>query len=229
MSVYEAIKDIAELLSYIATPLLAYFAWKMLGQLKIGGLQVKAAVDQILIAKKISQIQSKREAIKIATEQSVLFAEKIIPEINKFIQLKNQNKYPILSKAVVVEDWPNIQCKTDNLPGLLKEIESNNGLVPKTLNQLEGLAMFFCCGVADANTAYRPLSASFCGYIKNFLPFIIISHEHGKQFSNILTLYGAWEMRNQAEKAEKEISKHKSHLSKIKVPELKAFGTENNC
>jgi len=229
MLTFDEIKISTEILSYLSSPILAFFAWKMLEQLKIGSAQVKAAADQIITSKKISEIQTKREAMKIASEQAVYFAEKIIPEISKFLKLKEQNKYPILSKAEVIEDWPNIQCKTNDISGLIREIYSNEGLVVKTLNKIEGFSMFFACGVADADTAYKPLCTSFCGYIKNFLPYLIVVHEKHNQFSHTMSLYGAWGMRKHVEHAEKEISKHKEHLSKIKVPEIKPFGTENNC
>jgi len=94
MPTFSQIKDIAELLSFLCAPVILFFAWKMLDQLKIGGEQVKAALDQIITSKKISQIQSKRESIKIAAEQSVLYAKEIIPEMDKFIKLQKQNKYP---------------------------------------------------------------------------------------------------------------------------------------
>lgn len=235
MGIYQETKCAAELISFLSAPVVAFFAWKMLGQLKIGSNQVKAAVDQILTAKNISQIQSKRESIKIAAEQSVFYAEKIIPEMEKILKLKNEKKFPILSNAEVVEDWPNIQCKTDNLPGLIKEVESNT-LILKTLNQLEGLAMFFVCGVADTNAAYRPLCSTFCGYIRLFIPYIVIANDQFRMYSNILALYGIWASRDKAERAakeiakqESEISKQKEHLSKIKVPDIKPYGTQGNC
>jgi len=232
MPTFSQIKDIAELLSFLCAPVILFFAWKMLDQLKIGGEQVKAALDQIITSKKISQIQSKRESIKIAAEQSVLYAKEIIPEMDKFIKLQKQNKYPILSRATVIESIDggmNIQCQTDDLPGLNKEVLSNDGLVIKTLNKLEGLAMYFVCGVADANAAYRPLVSTFCNYIKTFLPYIVIANEQYRQYSNILVLYCAWKVRVEAEHSAQEIEKHKQHLSKIKVPELKPHGTQENC
>lgn len=229
MPTFAEIKSVAEFLSYLATPLLAFFAYKMLGQLKIGSDQVKAATEQIITTKKASEIQSKRESLKIAAEQVNFFAEKIIPDIEKFLRLKENRKYPILSKAIVTENWPTIECKTDDLGGLIKEVETNDGLVIKTLNRVEGFAMFFTCGVADADAAYRPICRAFCDYVKIFLPFIIIANEKFNHYSNILSLYTAWCMRNSVEKAEKEISKQKQHLSKIKVPEMNPLGTKQNC
>lgn len=226
---YQIARGIAELLSFLSAPILAFFAWKMLGQLTIGSSQVKAALDQINTSKRISHVQAKREAIKIAAEQSVFYAEKILPEMEKFMKLQKGNKYPILSRAEIIENLPDIQCKTDDLPGLIKEIHSNNGLVLKTLNQLEGFAMYFVCGIADSDSAYRPICSTFCSYIKLFLPYLVIANDHYRQFSNVLGLYVAWASRDQAERAAKEIEKHKEHLSKIKVPEMNPYGTEKNC
>lgn len=225
---FETIRSYSELLYFLTAPILAFFAWRMLGQLRIGSEQVKAAAEQIVTSKKISEVHAKREAMKIAAEQATYFSEKIIPDIAKFTKLKDQGKYPILSRAVVNESWPNIESKTDDLPGLMKEVYSNDGLAVKTLNKVEGFAMYFACGVADANIAYRPLCITYCNYIKNFLPFIIVSHEQRKQFSNALFLYGAWGMRSHVEDTEKEISKHKEHLSKIKMPDVKPYGCEIN-
>lgn len=225
MFCFETVKDYAELTYFLTAPVLVFFAWRMLEQLKIGSAQVKAASEQIIMAKKISEITATRESIKLAAEQAAYFADKIIPEIGKFLKLKEQGKYPILSRCTVTENWPNIESKTNDLPGLLKELESNDGLAIKTLNKIEGFAMFFACGVADADAAYRPVCVSFCNYIRYFLPYIIIANDQHNQFSNTLSLYGAWAMRKHVEHTEKEISKHKEHLSKIKVPEIKTFGT----
>lgn len=226
---FENIKDCAELLSFLTSPILAFFAWKMLEQLKLGSEQVKVAAEQIVTSKKISEIQAKREAMKIAAEQATYFSEKIIPDIDAFLKLKEQNKYPILSRVIVIEDWPNIESKTDDIHGLIKELSSNNGLVIKTLNKIEGFAMYFACGVADANMAYRPLCVTYCSYIKNFLPFILAYHDQFGQYSNTLFLYGAWGTRNHIEKSEKEISRHKEHLSKITIPDVKPYGCEIGC
>jgi hypothetical protein len=223
------LKSYAEFMYFLSAPFLVYFAWRMLGQLKIGSDQVKAASDQIITSRKISDIHAKRESLKIAVEQTAFFADKIIPEIDKFLKLKKANKYPILSCAVITENWPDIQCQTNDFNGLLAEVFSNDGLAVKTLNRIEGFSMFFTCGIADANAAYRPLCTSFCKYVKYFLPFIIIKNEQSNQFSNTLKLYVSWASRNHSENTQKEISKHKDHLSKIKVPELKTFGSDLNC
>lgn len=229
MPYYTTIRDYLEFTYFFAAPILAFFAWRMLTQLKIGSDQVKAATEQIITSKKIAATHAKREAIKIATEQSNYFAKEIIPNINKFHKLKGQNKYPILMKTEVIEDWPSVQCKIQNIPSLIAEVESNNCLVLNILNQLEGLAMYFVCGIADSNSAYGPLSSSFCDNVKIFFPYMILVNDKFNQFGNILKLYGAWSARSKAENAMKEISKQKEYLSKIKVPEVQTFGTDPSC
>jgi len=229
MPCFETVKNYTELIYFLTAPVLVFFAWRMLEQLKIGSSQVKAAAEQIITAKKISEINTKRESMKIAAEQSRYFAKEIIPEINKFLKQKYQQKFPILLKATVTVNGTHIECKSDNFPGLLEEVYSDSGSCIETLNRIESFSMFFACGVADADVAYRPICTAFCDFVKIFLPFLTVVNERHNQFSNTIHLYMAWSMRKHFEQTEKEISKHKEHLSKIKIPEMKTFGTDLNC
>lgn len=206
MDAFNFVRDILELWSFIASILIAVFAWKALGQ--------------ITASKEIARTQAKREALRIAAEKTVQFAEEIIPLTSEYNKLKKEGKYPFLTSTQVTESWPHVECKTDNFPGMMQEVFSNNGLVVKILNRMEGFAMFFTCGVADADVAYRPVSSVFCQCAKNFLPYIIICNERERQYTYTLKLYSVWSMRTEKEKSEKIVQEHSKNISKITVPNI---------
>jgi len=173
--------------------------------------------EQIRIAKETSQI-------RIAAEQAERFSQEVLPLNAEFYKHKREGKYPILSACVVKENWPHIESYTNNLQGLLLEIHSNNGLVIRILNKMEGIAMFFVCGVADSDKAYWPLSSTFCETAKAFVPYIVQAHSEKKQFTYTLMLYGSWGSRDHVERTEKEINDKKAGLSKVTVPRFPVIG-----
>ena len=144
--------------------------------------------------------------------------------LDEFYERKPKGEYKILSAAKVTESWPDAQCHTDDLPGLMQEIYSNGGLIVKVLNRMEGFAMYFTSGVGDSNIAYRPVSSAFCEGTRNYLPYIIVPNVKHKQFSHTLSLYANWSMRDQKEKASQVIAENQQKLHKINVKDFPTIG-----
>jgi hypothetical protein len=218
MTYYQVFREAIEVVYYLAAPVIALFAWRALKQIQIGAEQVKATRD-------IAKVCAQREALRISAEQTIEFAEKFVPLWEEFFRLRHQGKYPILSAAKVEESWPNIQCHFHDLPGMLKEVFSNDALVVRAVNRMEGFAMYFACGVADGDKAYRPAASMFCEAARAFLPYMIHANERENQFTYTLNLYGTWAIRRFTEDTNKEIAQKSDLVSKIKVPEVRPFGT----
>ena len=225
MTCYDYFKDYTELIYFLSGPVLAFFAWRMMAQLEIGSQQVKIAVAQTKATEKITKIQIKREARLVAAKQIEIFSNIITPEIIGFDILREDGKYPLLSKAQVIEDFPRIQCNTDDLLGLCNEIVySNNRLAIKILNRIESLSTYFTSGVADAEVAYRPIGNPFCEFVRTFLPYIVVINSVEREFGNTLSMYVAWSSRDKIEKTKNEICKHEKVLKEVIVPEFQTFG-----
>lgn len=220
MTVYAIFREGIEVAYYLTAPVIAFFAWKALKQIQVGADQVKAIRDTARMA-------AQREALRISAEQTIDFAETFVPLWNQFDALRHQGKYPILSKAKVEESRPNIQCHFQDLPGMLKEVFSNESLVVTICNRMEGFAMYFACGVADGDKAYRPAASIFCEAARAFLPYLIFANERENQFTYTLSLYGTWAMRRFSEETTKEIAAKSDLMSKIRVPEFHPIGTKD--
>ncbi len=217
-------RSVLEILYFLSGPIIAICAWQALKQIKVGAAQVTAT-------KKATQVIAQRESIRIAIEQAIAYADKVVPSANAFNQLRNDGKYPILNSCKIAGEWPNLECRVSDGPGLVEEIKSNDGLVQEILNTMEGIAMHFICGIADAKVAYAPLSKSFCGLVTLFLPYVIIANDTDKHFTNTLTLYGLWAGQDLKERtaracveSEKQLNQKKEQLSKITVPEYRPIG-----
>jgi phosphate/sulfate permease len=222
---FEDVRKYAELASFLASPLIAYFAWRMLEQLRIGYEQVKAATSQMVTTQKIAQTQAQREALRIAADQTCAFAENVIPMLDQFHKFKREGKYPILLSAKVEGTWPQMQCHIADQEAFRKEVESNDALVIRILNRIEGIAMYFAIGVADADKAYAPLCNTFCSQVKLLMPYVVLANERQKHYTYTLMLYGSWGMRDHVEQTTKELNQKKEHLSKITIPTLPTVGT----
>ena len=224
---YHEIKSVAEFLSFIGTILVAIFALLGLKQLRHGASQIKVALNAIKSSEEIAKNNAKRESFRIAAEQCMIWAKDIVPLINDFTVLFMAGKYPVLSSCIVTEDWGtlNVQSQCNNLPGLLHEITSNDGLVITICNRMEAFAMFFTCGVADADKAYWPICDGFCIHVRRFLPYIIRENLEHKHFTYTLMLFGAWAARDTKERLEKEVAQKQEKVSKITLPTIRTFGT----
>jgi hypothetical protein len=218
MTKYEIFREAVEVVYYLVAPVIAFFAWRALKQIQIGADQVRAIRDT-------ARISAQREALRISAEQTTDFAETFVPLMHEFEALKKQGKYPIISSSKVAESWPNIQCHFHDLPGMLQEVFSHGGLIIRIVNRMEGFAMYFACGVADGDNAYRPAASIFCEAARYFLPYLIVANERENQFTYTLSLYGSWAMRRFSEDTNKEIAKKSDLMSKIRVPEVHPIGT----
>jgi hypothetical protein len=182
--------------------------------------------EQVKAIRETARMAAQREALKIAAEQTIGFAETFVPLWEQFSVLRQQGSYPILSKVKVEESWPDIQCHFHDLPGMLKEVGANESLVIRICNRMEGFAMYFACGVADGDKAYRPVASIFCEAARAFLPYLVFANERENQFTYTISMYSAWAMRRFSEDTTKEIAKKSDTLSKIRVPDLHPVGTK---
>jgi len=148
----EYLKNINELLNIIylicAGPIFIYIAYR-------GLEQIKAAKENTKITQENSKTQSKREAYKLAGEQCLYFAEKIIPLYNKLIiELKDNNckffeKYEVINHKEKIELKQKEKLTDEDFEGLGK-----SKYLQDLLNSLEGFSLFFASGVASENVGF---------------------------------------------------------------------------
>lgn len=203
----ETIKDILQVIFFICGPLVAYFAFKVLGQINESRKQEKGTnLSQI--------INSKRESYKMAAVQCAYFNTSIVPLINNLDKAVKANGITYFEKSEVhfVSDIIKVKPfykdneekdKVFNLPNL------------ELFNALESFSMFFASGVASEKIGYLTIGTTYCNAVGKYAP-LLATLSDGRHFNNTLYLYKIWNTRHEKELQEKEKRKSNKKLNVYK-------------
>jgi hypothetical protein len=182
-------------------------------------------LKQLTISKETRRISAKRDAFKLAAEQTVIFGEKIIPEIDILDKLIKDKKIDFFIKSTVSIEGDNISVNayTENYSiEKMIEIAPNLG---KILNSLEAFSIYFVSGVAAENVTFETCGDSFVRTVKKLMPFIISFNKEKNGYNNTLKLFRTWNSRFESEKLILEKEKIENKLKKTKTIRIKPIGT----
>lgn len=213
----QTIKEILEIIYFISGPIVAYFAFKALGQ-------ISEAKKQVLETRESRIISSKREAYKIAADKCDYFMTTIIPLINNLDKAVKANGITFFEKSQIEITQDGIKVKpfykdkeevdkVFNLPNL------------ELFNPLESFSLFFSSGVADEKIGYLTIGNTYCDTVKKYAPLLVTLSE-GKHFNNTLFLFKIWNARLEKENLEKEKKRIDKQLSENKSISIKTIGIE---
>jgi hypothetical protein len=87
-------RETIEILDLVSGPITAVIAGFALWQLKIGA-------DQIIATKEAARTNAVRDSLRHAADQTIAFADEIIPLWSQFSVLKAEGRYPTLSRVAV--------------------------------------------------------------------------------------------------------------------------------
>lgn len=213
----QTFKDILEIIYFVSGPIIAFFAFKALGQ-------IKEAKKQVSETKESRIVSSKREAYKIAADKCDCFMATIIPLINNLDKAVRENEITFFEKSIVEISNDGIKVKPRFKDK--EEIDKVFGLPNLELfNPLESFSLFFASGVADENIGYLTIGQTYCSSVRRFLPLIVMLSKD-KHFVNILYLFRIWNSRIEKEKLEKEKKRIDKELLENKDYSIKSIGTE---
>ncbi|MBX2947634.1 MAG: hypothetical protein KF704_00030 [Crocinitomicaceae bacterium] len=213
----QTIRDILEIIYFISGPVVAYFAFKALGQ-------INEAKKQVTETKESRIISSKREAYKIAAEKCEYFMTTIIPLIDNLDRAVKESGVTYFEKSQVEITTDGIKVKpfykdkdeinkVFNLPNL------------ELFNPLESFSLFFVSGVAEEKIGYLTIGSTYCNTVRTYAPLIVtLSNE--KHFNNTLYLFKTWNARQEKENLEKEKTRIDKQLSENKSISIKTIGAE---
>ena len=102
----DKLKDILEIIYFLSGPVIAYLAFRALGQ-------INEAKKQVLEAKETRIINSKRDAYKIAAEKCEYYMTTIIPLINNLDRAVKENNITFFEKSAVVIDAEGVKVKPE--------------------------------------------------------------------------------------------------------------------
>ena len=218
----EITKNILEIIYFLSGPLIAVFAFMALNQIKI-------SKQQLQNDNKILNINSKRESIKLATEQCNIFMKEIIPNINMLDNIIEELKIDFYKKAQVTIEQGKISIspETQNDYFKIKYSKEYIQCILEVLNSIEVFSIYFSSRIADENIAYLSVGETYCGTVKKLLPDIILVGK-GNHFKNILPLFMLWHFRLKKEKLENEKKKLEKELTTIKTQRVNPIGVDTD-
>lgn len=214
----DKIKPIAELIYLLSGPVVAIIAYLALGQIRI-------AKEQLIEQKKSTIINSKRDALKLTSEQISHFGTKVIPLINTLNDAIEVHNIRLFFDAKIEIDNNEISVDTTNIPDESDKLILIGQELTSVMNAIEGFSAYFATGVADEKLAYYSVSSTFCHTIKKLLPILLPITEDDLHFSATMHLFNIWHTRKSTEKLLLEKSKIEKKLSGKNVLEIKPIGT----
>lgn len=208
--IFKGIKAILELIYLISAPVIAYFAFR--------------ALDQIKVAKNSSALSAKREAYKITAERCEYYQERIIPLFNSLYEkiLEENVSFFKDSRVDISDENIIIDFAEDDIKAVIDEILN-------VVNALESFSVFFVSGVGNEVIAYKTIGTTFVESVKSYLPFIIKYGQilgSGKRFNNTLKLFTIWNQRMESENLELEKKALENKLKTKKSISIKHLGEE---
>lgn len=216
----EKLKDFLEIVYFLSGPVIAFLAYKALGQIKIGKEQLEANQQALVI-------NSRRDALKLTAQQIEVFNSVILNFHNILNNTIREHKLQLLKQYKV-------ECKD----GSIKVVPPKN-LVPKEdlikivpevanlANALESFSVAFTSQVANEKVAFNSIGAAYCSAIESVAPVILLAATDGKAYSSCLKLYFIWRQRierDDLEKAKQELDKKLSSTEDITI---KVFGDDS--
>lgn len=183
-------------------------------------------LKQLTISKETRKIGATRDAFKLAAEQTVVFGEKIIPEINNLNDLIKENELDFFTKSTVKIEGDNISVNpyTENYsPEKMIKIAPD---LSKVLNSMEAFSLYFVSGVAAESITFETCGRSFVRTVKKLMPFVITMNNEKHSYKNILILFRTWSSRIESEKLIMEKEKIEEKLRMSKTIRIKPIGTE---
>lgn len=198
-----------ELIYFISSSSLAFLAYK--------------ALDQIKVAKNATQVQSKRESIKLAAERCEYFHKEVQPEVIRFFDNLKSKDIKFLDECEVVVDAETIKFKPskdkEDLKKLIEEMDSFEPL----FNKLEIFSMYFTGKIASEDFAYHALGTSYCKLVERLIPLLMMNF-FKEECKHIMALFSIWNPRIQKlkdSKRKEELQKELSELTEKNIPDKK--------
>lgn len=196
VSTWENIRAVVEFLYFLSGIFIAVFAYKALGQIKIGVKQVEIGIEQLEVAKNDLKIRVERETATMTALQCERYASEVIPMSNtleKHASAKGliyDGKVIDFKMSAEISEWFK---KYDNpLYETIPEGDSNYWEMCEFLNKLEGISIYFTSGICDEKIAFDCLAEIFCEDVQRYYPLICYSNDEYKQFQNVIKLYELW-------------------------------------
>jgi len=222
MTFYNIVRSILELLYFISAAVLGAVGILGLRQLQIAKESLRQTAD-------IFRQSARRDAYRLAAEQSAYYMNNIIPLVTDCKKMLDRTG---LSKALAdfevhitdrgIEARPPKESTYKSFE-VLTEFE-NAEIFARAANALEGFSVLFISGVADEVVAFTSVGTTFCLAVTQIAP-ILITVSNGRNYMNLLNLYIIWQSRIDKRNLEDQRQKISDLLGKTQEVRIKPIGT----
>ena len=180
-------------------------------------------LKQIVILKKTLRVQSKRDALKLTSEQCAVYMAEIIPLQDEFQNAVRENnvKYFEGWDTEVREGKVFVSRKQPpNSEGLEKVI-----LKLSMLNNMESFSSFFTSNVGDERVAYNTVGTTFLTFTRGLLPWVLHCNQRG-YYKSLTQLFIQWESRRLSEEIREKKESLEEQLRRTTFKNYPPVGTE---
>lgn len=235
LSMFQNVRDVLELLSFVGTIVLGIFGFFIFLQLRMAKDSLNTAKKTLETTNEDMQTRIRREAIVLAAQQTERFAKEIIP-----VTCKHWDD--LTRTGIELPDWHLENELFDN--SSLKEpkkaeewlatLEKNHKVsdLIEVLNQHESFAMYFVGGAADEEIVYPSLANVYCSHIRTLAPLLVnLRFGPAKKaaasgpYQNTIALYQTWSARLESHELEIEAAKLSAKREGIHTSSIPVFGT----
>lgn len=227
---------VLEGISYVCAIFIAYIAYK--------------GLEQIKVARRVSTLASKRDALRSSQESVDSFFSNVLPRADKSKITTEERK--IVDSLVLSEDLKIDSEATDKKINNLFDLSEEEELAKykaalgkafnkkrEMFNLLESLSSAFTSGLADEKKAWIAIGMPYCDIVEPYINLIKLYNASG-YYNNIVTLYTLWEKRIYKEAVSKqaksleadlrsnlgEVEKMKLEINAIEDKEIVSLGTD---
>jgi hypothetical protein len=179
---------------------------------------------QLVLTKRASQMNAKRAAFALATEQCQIYLNQVIPLINALNDKLDGMKIESFgtSEIHIEEDGVKFSVKIKQLTD-----KQNENLTEPTLavyNALEAFSVNFTSRVAAESVAFATVGRTFCNSVELLLPELVPLSQSG-YFKNTVRLFALWYPRLKKNELEQKKLALQRQCDEIKDVRIKAMGT----
>jgi hypothetical protein len=215
-------KDWLEIIYFLCGPVVVLIAYLALEQIKV-------SKQQLIEQKRMLHIASKRDSLKLTSEQIASYLDKVIP-------LANSLNAKLVSENITILDEFSVEFFSGSIQLTPPEKNLNSSLkfncftreFVNLLNAMESFSTFFMSGVADERVAYLSLGSTFCSSMKTLAPILIPLGKNSGAYPSAIGLYHIWGSRRETESLEIQKKEIEDKINNKNITSINVIGISDD-
>jgi len=218
-----AVRPLVEFLYFLSGPLLVIVA--------------AIALRQLTITKKDSVVRVKRESATLSVSLCSEF-NAMLPKTNDLLAKLSDHGLPTYPEEGPAElfawhevlgwspDWAEKWVRSAET--VSSQHPETTAQVLRTVNSLEGIALYFVKAIADERLAFGPIAPAYCELVHDLYPFIVYRRDSADSdtYRSICDLHSMWSSRLTRQQVERDMRDLRQKLENLPERGIKPLGLE---